>query len=62
MNRAAVALVTLLAVMVGVEAAIVDDGHSFPGMFALAGLVGGGVITAVAKVLGLVLQRPETPS
>ena len=62
MRRAAVALVALLALLVGVEAAIVDDGHHFPGAFALAGLVGGAAIVVLAKLIGLVLQRRDTPS
>ena len=62
MTRVAIALIVLLAALVGLEVALVRDGHDFPGAFALAGLVGGVAIVGIAKLIGLVLQRPDTPS
>ena len=59
MTRVGVALGVVLAVVVGLEAALVGEGHHAWGAFALAGLLGAVAITVIAKLIGVVLQRPN---
>lgn len=58
MTRVLATLVVLVVGLVFVEAAVVRGAH-VTGAFALAGVLGGVVIVGAAKLIGVILQRPE---